>query len=148
MRPHRRKPRSSIWRYTKAWKRMLCNYKRDKYNWGQVLRRANSKQRTVASSCNPNHKPNGIHIVSNNEIALPMGTDYCRIRMQIEIDCIAEIRYLICDRCDYRNPTKVGVEVHLARNRDNLHRRNDLQCPFAQRSTETSGQLIATYIKT
>ena len=77
-----------------------------------------------------------MHIGLNNDIALQMECDYGRIRMPIDIENDAEIRYLICLQCNYHNLTKGGVKVHLARKRNNMPKRYDLQCPLCPKNIQ------------
>ena len=60
----------------KKWNCLICNYARDKYNWKQVLRHANSKHKNIIPINNTPRRPKGMRVEKTNDITLKMETDY------------------------------------------------------------------------
>ena len=46
----------------KEWEFLLCNYERNKYNWGKFFVALIQNAKTTATYHNTAHRPNGMHI--------------------------------------------------------------------------------------
>ena len=80
-----------------------------------------------------------MHIVLNDDIALQVETDGGRLRMQIDIDSDAEIRFLISTRRNYRNLAKGGIKSISLANATTYTNITIYNVSYVQKSTKTLG---------
>ena len=71
-----------------------------------------------------------------------------RIRIRIDIGNEIDIRHLISLQWNYRNLTKWGIEVHLARQHNDLQIHYDAQCHFCPEILKYLGSLNRRLYKT
>ena len=126
------------------WKCLLCNYKRSKYEWQQVLNHANSKHSDYQNSSITNRLNRGMHVEKENDITINMEIDYGRIRLQFNSDAYNPdrlIRVLVCTKCEYENETKGGIKVHLTKKHNEIHYHYNVNCPFCPKTFVDLGTL-------
>ena len=82
----------------------------------------------------------------NNGITLQMETYYGRIRMRIDIENDAEIRYLICLQCNYHDVAKGGVKAHMWRKRNEPGKSYDVYFTYRHPIAGLSGDYIVIFV--